>query len=106
MTANLFRVTPWEMPSPPTEILLLRIMREQGLNPYSWSNSPYDIYSDHKYNYDKVIYVVSGSITFGLLLQKKQITLNPGDRLDLLAGTVHNAHVGPNGVVCLEGHKE
>jgi hypothetical protein len=106
MTTNLFRVTPWETASPPSELLLLRIMIEQGLNPYSWSNSPYDIYSAHKHNYDKVIYVVSGSITFGLPLLKKQITLNPGDRLDLLAGTVHDAHVGPNGVVCLEGHKE
>jgi hypothetical protein len=106
MTTNKFRFTPWEAASPPTVELLLRIMTEQGLNPYSWSNSPHDIYSAHKHHYNKVIYVVSGSITFGLLLLNTQITLNPGDRLDLLAGTVHDAHVGPNGVICLEGHRE
>ncbi len=106
MTTRSFRFTPWEAASPPTEALLLQIMTEQRLNPYSWSNRPHDIYSAHKHNYNKVIYVVSGSITVGLPLLKRQIILNPGDRLDLLAGIVHDAHVGPNGVVCLEGHKE
>jgi len=103
---NTFRVSPWEAANPPTEDILFRIMTEQGLNPYVWSNSPNDIYSAHKHDYNKVIYVLSGSITFGLPLLNKQVTLNPGDRLDLLAGTVHDAHVGPNGVVCLEGRKE
>jgi hypothetical protein len=106
MTTNLFRVTLWEAANPPTEELLMQIMAKQGLNPYSWSNRPHDIYSAHKHNYDKVIYVVSGSITFGLPLLKNEIILCPGDRLDLLAGTVHDARVGPIGVVCLEGHKE
>jgi hypothetical protein len=106
MTTNSFKVTLWEAANPPNEALLFQIMTEQGLNPYSWSNSPHDIYSAHKHNYDKVIYVVRGSITFGLPLLKKQITLCPGDRLDLMAGTVHDARVGPIGVVCLEGHQE
>ncbi|HMX73480.1 MAG TPA: hypothetical protein PKE35_04460 [Anaerolineales bacterium] len=104
MTTNSFRVTPWESASPPTEELLFAIMAGQGLNPYSWSNGPHDVYSAHKHGFDKVIYVVRGSITFGLPLLKKQITLHTGDRLDLPAGTVHDAQVGPEGVVCLEGH--
>ncbi len=36
----------------------------------------------------------------------KQLTLKAGDRLDLPAGTVHDAHVGAQGVVCLEAHKD
>ena len=79
-------------------------MTDEGLSPYAWSNGPQDIYSAHMHDYDKVIYVVSGSITFGLPQLKRDLTLNPGDRLDLPAGTVHNATVGPDGVVCLEGH--
>jgi len=102
---NQYRVTPWQAANPPTEELLAQILAEQGYNVSSWSNSPHDIYSAHKHNYHKVVYVVSGSITFGLPQLKQEITLNPGDRLDLLAGTVHNARVGPNGVVCLEGQK-
>jgi hypothetical protein len=35
----------------------------------------------------------------------KQLTLRAGDRLDLPAGTVHDAHVGAEGVVCLEAHR-
>ena len=77
----------------------------EGLEPYAWSNSPFDIYSAHTHSYDKVIYVVQGSITFGLPEFGKQITLKAGDRLDLPANTVHDAHVGAEGVVCLEGHK-
>ena len=30
--------------------------------------------------------------------------LAAGDRLELPAGTAHDAIVGPNGVVCLEAH--
>jgi hypothetical protein len=35
----------------------------------------------------------------------KQLTLKAGDRLDLPAGVVHDAHVGAEGVVCLEAHR-
>jgi hypothetical protein len=37
---------------------------------------------------------------------KQKIELKAGDRLDLTAGMVHNAQVGPEGVICLEGHRE
>ncbi len=33
------------------------------------------------------------------------IELAAGDRLDLPAGTVHEAEVGPDGVTCLEAHR-
>jgi quercetin dioxygenase-like cupin family protein len=80
-------------------------MVDEGLSPYSWSNGPNDIYSAHTHSYDKVIYVVQGTITFGLPTLGKQFTLKAGDRLDLPAGTVHDATVGSQGVTCLEGHK-
>jgi quercetin dioxygenase-like cupin family protein len=51
-----------------------------------------------------VIYVVRGSITFGLPELNQQLTLTAGDRLDLPAHVVHNAVVGSQGVVCLEAH--
>jgi quercetin dioxygenase-like cupin family protein len=52
-----------------------------------------------------VIYVVRGSITFGLPEPGEKLSLNAGDRLDLPAGTVHDAVVGSEGVMCLEAHK-
>ena len=99
------QVTPWSDSTPPTRATLWQLMVNEGLDPYSWSNGPFDIYSAHTHSYDKVIYVVQGSITFGLPELNQSLTLKAGDRLDLPAGTVHNANVGAKGVVCLEGHK-
>lgn len=96
------RVTPWEASTAPTRSVLWQRMLKAGLSPYSWSNGPGEVYAAHSHAYDKVIYVVQGSITFGLPELGKQITLNAGDRLDLPAGMIHDALVGGQGVTCLE----
>ena len=72
-------VTPWADAAPPTESTLMSLCAKEGLSPYQWSNGPHDVYSAHKHSYD-------------------------GDRLELPANTVHDAVVGPQGVVCLEAH--
>ena len=97
-------LTPWADSTPPTESTLMRLCEEQGLRPSPWSNGPHDIYSAHSHSYAKVIYVLHGSITFGLPELGQQLTLKAGDRLDLPAGTVHDAVVGSQGVTCLEAH--
>lgn len=103
---NSPRVTPWPDPVSPNQSKLWQLMADDGLSPYSWSNGPHDVYSAHSHSYNKVIYVVQGSITFGLPEIGQQLTLKAGDRLDLPAGTVHDATVGSQGVVCLEAHKD
>lgn len=95
----------WNRKEPPTEAALKRIFTEEGLQPYRWSNAPGDVYGAHSHSYHKVIYVVSGSIIFGLPHTGQSVTLHPGDRLDLPPGVVHDAVVGPEGVVCLEAHR-
>ena len=99
-------VTPWTEPDAPPQSRLWQIMTGEGLNPYTWSNGPFDVYAAHSHGYDKVIYVVQGSITFGLPQLNQKLTLKAGDRLDLPAGVIHDAHVGAQGVVCLEGHRD
>ena len=99
-------VTPWADPVPPTQSGLWRRMSDEGLNPYSWSNGPFDVYAAHSHSYNKVIYVVQGSITFGLPELDQQLTLKAGDRLDLPTGVVHDAQVGGQGVTCLEAHMD
>ena len=98
-------VTPWAGSAPPSQSTLLRLMTDEGLRPYSWSNGPHDTYSAHSHSYAKVIYVLQGSITFVLPEFEQKLTLEAGDRLDLSADIVHAATVGPQGVVCLEAHK-
>jgi quercetin dioxygenase-like cupin family protein len=79
-------------------------LRDEGLHPSPWSNAPHDVYAAHAHDYDKVIAVERGSIAFGLPPTGDSIGLDEGDRLDLPAGTVHDATVGPSGVTCLEAH--
>jgi quercetin dioxygenase-like cupin family protein len=98
-------VTAWPGAEPPTETGLRERHMAEGLNPYRWSNAPGDVYGAHRHAYHKVIYVVSGSITFGLPERAEEVTLRAGDRLDLPAGVAHNAVVGPEGVICLEAHR-
>jgi quercetin dioxygenase-like cupin family protein len=79
-------------------------LRAEGLEPGTWSNGPGDRYAVHEHAYDKVIVVVDGSITFGLPADGSALDLEPGDRLELPAGTPHDAAVGRLGVTCLEAH--
>ena len=51
-----------------------------------------------------MIVVAAGSIRFGLPSDGRAVELVAGDRLELPAGTAHDAVVGPIGVTCLEAH--
>lgn len=79
-------------------------LRSEGLNPSAWSNGPGERYGAHDHPYDKIIVVDRGSIRFGLRATGEAIELADGDRLELPAGTSHDAIVGSAGVSCLEAH--
>lgn len=99
------QVIPWTEDEPPTEARIRNIYSREGLEPYAWSNGPGDVYSPHSHSYHKVIYVVRGSITFGLPERGDSVDLQAGDRLELGRGVRHSARVGPQGVTCLEAHR-
>ena len=83
---------------------LISRLRGEGLDPGTWSNGPGESYGAHEHHYDKVIAVERGSIRFGLPATGDTIELMAGDRLELPAGTQHDALVGKDGVACLEAH--
>ncbi len=87
-----------------TDTQLARRLRDEGLEADAWSNGPDDRYPPHEHAYDKVLVCSAGSIRFGLPAMGATETLGVGDRLDLPAGTAHDALVGPEGVTCLEAH--
>ena len=99
------KVTPCSGGKVPDEPTMRRQMEEEGLDPYRWSNGPGDVYGAHSHGFHKVIFVVRGSILFGLPDTGQKVALKAGDRLDLPAGVRHDAVVGDRGVVCLEGHR-
>jgi len=76
----------------------------EGLRPGSWANGPGDVYAAHTHGFDKVLVCTAGSIVFGLPRRGERVALRTGDRLNLPAGTEHDAIVGPEGVTCLEAH--
>ena len=82
----------------------LRAFAAEGLQPHSWSNGPGYRYPAHTHGYHKVLYCAAGSITFHT--GDGDVTLHPGDRLDLPPGTEHSATVGPDGVTCLEAARD
>ena len=105
MNDQSIQITRWREDFKPGKAALLKLMAAEGLAPYTWTNGPGDVYGAHHHGYHKVIYVVSGSITFGLPGRDESIDLQAGDRLDLPAGVRHDAVVGQQGVVCLEAHR-
>lgn len=89
---------------PADERTLTERLVAEGWPASPWSNGPGDEYRAHSHDYDKVLVVSSGSIRFGLPQTGAAVELGVGDRLDLPAGTSHDALVGPYGVTCLEAH--
>lgn len=77
------------------------LLRDSGGGaPRWWSNGPGDTYGRHAHPSRKVLFCRSGSITFHT--DDGDVTLAPGDRLELDPGTVHAASVGPEGCECVE----
>lgn len=99
------RVTAWTAPEPVAESAIRERLDAENLSGYRWSNGPGDVYGAHSHDYHKVIYVVRGAIRFGLPERGETVALSAGDRMDLPAGVVHDAVVGPDGVVCIEAHR-
>lgn len=105
METNRPSIRRWAADTHPDPKRIDARMKAEGVPHYRWSNGPGDVYAAHHHDYHKVIYVVQGSIVFGLPELDEQVELVAGDRLDLPAGLVHDAVVGSQGVVCLEAHR-
>ena len=72
---------------------------------HRWFNGPGTTFPSHSHPYRKILYCLRGSIRFELTAGGSSISLGPGDRLDLPAGTPHSALVGSAGVTCIEGRE-
>jgi quercetin dioxygenase-like cupin family protein len=77
-------------------------LRAEAGDVHGWSNGPGDRYEQHAHAYHKLLYCTHGSIDF-ILDDGRTLTLRPGDRLVVPAGTRHAALVGPTGCTCVEG---
>ena len=80
---------------------VLALMAAEGLRPSFWTGSPGQGFDWHEHPYTKILYAVSGTLTFSLR-DGSSYPLVAGDRIDLDAHTEHAAAVGPEGVRCIE----
>lgn len=95
----------WDRAESPDTATVAARLREEGVEPYAWSNGPGDRYGVHEHPYAKLLMCAAGSITFLVGPDAVAVTLTPGDGFVLPAGTLHAAVVGPTGCTCLEGHR-
>ena len=66
MSLELVSVRRWQAEVPPDEALVRALLAEEGLEAFGWGNAAGEVYPPHVHGYDKVIYVIEGSIAFGL----------------------------------------
>ena len=77
------QLTPWDGRVLPSEDSIRALVKGFGLDGYIWSNGPHDEYPPHAHGYDKVLFVLAGSITWLLPETRQELTTFAGDRLDL-----------------------
>ena len=89
--------------APPDEQDLAGRLAADGFESFSWSDAPGTEYPPHHHDHDESLWLVRGSIEFGI--EGDRYALSPGDRLMLPRGTVHTAVAGPDGATYLIGRR-
>lgn len=96
------RITRWQGGQHPSTSIITRLMKKEGLRPYMWNNNANHRYAVRSHNYDKILYVLDGSMEITLPDSNQHTTLRPGDRIDIPASIRHGIIVGKSGVQCAE----
>lgn len=95
-------ITSWQHNQHPTLANISSLMKTQGLNPYVWENPPNHRYATRSHNYDKVLFVVDGSIEIILPDTQQRVILRLGERIDIPSNTRYGVNVGQSGAKCVE----
>ena len=99
---DVVRITRWTGGQHPTLSSITRKMKDEGLRPYMWLNTPNHRYAVRTHGYDKVLYVVEGSVEVNFPDSNQRVTPRAGDRTDIPAGVRHGTIVGNSGARCVE----
>lgn len=92
----------WHGAHHPTVSSIVQTMKSEGLRPYMWENSANFRYGVRTHNYDKVLYVLDGTIEIHLPDVNQRTMLRTGDRIDIPSGVRHCTIVGKSGAKCVE----
>jgi len=103
MTLEQVRLRRWseQEEGPPDEERLLDRLRERGFHASRHVYPPGTVFEEHTHDMDKIDAVLSGR--FRMTARGEEAVLEPGDWLELPAGTAHTARVvGDEPVVSLD----
>ena len=90
----------WSRDYESAEEELEQLFKHKHIKAERWHAQEYEQFDEHQHDYDKQLWCAEGSIIF--TVAGKRISLQPGDALDLPAGTKHAATAGFTGAVCYE----
>ncbi len=96
------QVTRWHGSQHPSIANIIQRMKEDGLRPYMWMNMANHRYGIRSHGYDKVLYVIDGTLEIVFPDLNERVILRAGDRVDIPAGVRHSTIVGKSGAKCAE----
>jgi len=92
----------WQGSQHPSMQTIMGMMKDQGLRPYMWMNKANYRYAVRTHNYDKVLYVLEGTVEVTFPDLNQSVRLRVGDRIDIPAGVRHGTNIGRTGAKCVE----
>lgn len=92
----------WSKDYESNEEELQRLFESKKIAAERWKAGEFQSFPAHSHIYDKKLWCAEGSVRF--TIADRQFSLQPGDALDLPAGTSHEALSGISGCVCYEAH--
>ncbi len=99
----------WSRDYESAEEELLRFLANRNIETERWHADGGEVFAAHQHPHDKRLWCAEGSMNLMVTDPEtgviKSISLQPGDSLELPAGTVHEAVAGISGVVCYESPK-
>lgn len=84
----------WNRPEAPTISLLKKLLKEEGIDSFPWSDSPGAYYYPHQHTDPEIRWLVKGMMK--VKANSTILELHPGDRLEIPAGIVHEIWMDPN----------
>ncbi len=91
MSKQIVDIIPWGKKTKPTLQELKSMLKGQGLESELYSDKAGTKYGRHQHDFDDFVVIVSGKMKLGT--DSGVWLMNPGDRIDLPAHTVHWAEV-------------
>jgi len=92
----------WSRDYESAEEELVRQLAVRNVQAERWHIEEHDKLEDRTYAFDSRLWCVEGSIM--IHVAGKNISLQPGDTLDIPADTAHSATAGMTGAVCFQAH--